>query len=207
METPQREKCSCEKTEGSIRKGILYGLLPHTFCILFIIFSILSITALSSLLKPFLLGKYSFLILAILSLVLATVSVVIYLKKNQALSWQGAKNKWKYLFTLYASVILVNFAMIYLVFPVLANTNIDKDGQQALVASQSYSLLILKVAIPCSGHAPLIIDELKKTNSVKDVKFRLPNYFDVYYDAKIISEEQILSLPIFKEFSAQKVVN
>jgi hypothetical protein len=207
METSDGQKCACEKKKSGISKGILYGLLPHTFCILFIIFSILSITTLSSLLKPFLSGRYSFLILVILSFFLATVSAIIYLKRGKLLSWHGAREKWKYLFSLYASVVLVNFAMIYLVFPALANTNFDKGGRQASVVSQSYSSLTLRVAIPCSGHALLIIDELKKANSVKDVKFRLPNYFDVYYDAKTISEEQILSLPIFKEFSAQKVVN
>ena len=152
-------------------------------------------------------GRYSFLILAVLSFSLATVSAIIYLRRSQSLSWQGAKNKWKYLSSLYISVILVNFVMIYLVFPALANTNLNKNNQQASVVTATYSLLTLKVLVPCSGHAPLIVDELEKANGVGDVKFRLPNYFDVYYDAKITSEEQILSLEIFKEFSAQKVVN
>lgn len=207
MENTPKDYCTCKKEKNGISRGILYGLLPHAFCILFIIFSVLGVTVLSSLIKPFLMGRYSFLILAVLSLFLATVSAIIYLIRNQSLSWQGVKNKWKYLFSLYASVVLVNFAMIYLVFPVLANTNFNKSSQQALVVSQSYSLLVLRVAIPCSGHAPLIINELKKTNGVKDVKFRLSNYFDVYYDSKTVNEEQVLSLPVFKEFSAQKVVN
>lgn len=207
MENPQKDDCACKKEKNGISRGILYGLLPHTFCILFIVFSVLGVTLLSSLIKPFLMGGYSFLILAVLSFSLATVSAIIYLKRNQSLSWQGAKNKWKYLSSLYISVILVNFAMIYLVFPALANTNLNKNSQQASVITANYSLLTLRVLVPCSGHAPLIIDELEKAEGVRDVKFRLPNYFDVYYDAKTINEEQVLSLEIFKEFSAQKVVN
>lgn len=207
MENPQKDDCACKKEKNGISRGILYGLLPHTFCILFIVFSVLGVTLFSSLIKPFLMGRYSFLILAALSLSLATVSAIIYLKRNQSLSWQGAKNKWKYLSSLYISVILVNFAMIYLVFPALANTNLNKNSQQASVITANYSLLTLRVLVPCSGHAPLIIDELEKAEGVRDVKFRLLNYFDVYYDAKIINEEQVLSLEIFKEFSAQKVVN
>lgn len=201
------ENCACEKRKSGIGKGILYGLIPHTFCILFIVFSVLSITTLSSILKPFLSGKYSFLILIILSLVLATLSAIIYLRKSRILSWQGIKNKWKYLLSLYGSVILVNLAMIYLVFPALANTSFKNSSLEASVVAQDNSSITLKVNIPCSGHAYLIIDELKKVNGIKDIKFRLPNFFDVYFDSKIINEEQVLSLQIFKEFPAQKVDN
>jgi len=207
MEIMHEQKCGCEKRKSGVSQGILCGLLPHTFCILFIIFSVLSITVLSSLLKPFLTSKYSFSILMILSLVLASISAIVYLRKIGALSWQGIKSKWKYFLSMYGSVLLVNLAMIYLIFPALANSGFDKGLSEASVVAQNYSLIVLKVDIPCSGHSYLIVDELKKVEGIKDIKFRLPNLFDVYFDSKIINEERILSLPIFKEFPVQKVVN
>jgi copper chaperone CopZ len=145
--------------------------------------------------------------LAILSIVLATISAIVYLKKSQALCLTGIKNKWKYLLSLYGSVVFVNLIMVYLIFPAFANTNFQGNALGASVMLRNYSTIALKVNIPCSGHAYLVIDELKNINGVKDVKFRSPNLFDVYFDSRIISQEQILSLPIFEDFSATKVGN
>ena len=64
------------------------------------------------------------------------------------------------------------------------------------------SAITLKVAIPCSGHASLIINELKKLQGVSNVEFRSPNYFDVRYDSTKVSKQEILSLNIFKQYKA-----
>jgi copper chaperone CopZ len=60
----------------------------------------------------------------------------------------------------------------------------------------------LGVDIPCSGHAPLISDELKKIDGVSSVQFSLPNVFDVKYDSSKASKQQILSLEVFKTYKA-----
>jgi hypothetical protein len=58
----------------------------------------------------------------------------------------------------------------------------------------------IEVQIPCSGHAPLIIDELKENGGVDIVKFRLPNIFEIKYDLGKTSPERITSLEIFKTY-------
>ena len=65
------------------------------------------------------------------------------------------------------------------------------------------NLLTIQVAIPCPGHASLIINELKKLNGVNNVDFRFPNYFDISYSPEKISKEEIISINIFKTYSAQ----
>jgi len=63
----------------------------------------------------------------------------------------------------------------------------------------------LQVNIPCPGHAPLIIGELKTIGGVKAVKFKFPNLFDVGYDPEKTSKEQILSLDVFGTYKATVV--
>lgn len=71
-------------------KGILYGLLPHTFCIAFVVASIIGATAATAFFKKFLLLPYFFEILVGLSLVFATLSAVFYLKRNSLFSVGGS---------------------------------------------------------------------------------------------------------------------
>jgi hypothetical protein len=66
----------------------------------------------------------------------------------------------------------------------------------------SISSIRLKVDIPCSGHAPLISQELKSINGVVGVQFSFPNIFDVKYDSTKTSKQQILSLDVFKTYKA-----
>ena len=73
------------------------------------------------------------------------------------------------------------------------------------VESQTSSKLSLNVNIPCSGHASLIIYDVKKLSGVSDVKFIGSNKFDVYYDPAKTSEQKILAMGIFKEYPAKKV--
>ena len=74
-------------------------------------------------------------------------------------------------------------------------------GKQASAAETGASLT-MEVQIPCSGHAPLIIGELKKLDGIGNVKFRTPNFFDINYNPQKTTPEKIASLEIFKEFKA-----
>jgi len=198
-----------KESEGkgkNILQGIAYGLIPHIGCIAFIIVSVLGATALMQFFKPILLNRYFFYILVLISVSFATISSAFYLKKNGILSSAGVKRKWKYLSTMYGSTIGINLLLFLVVFPLLANVTLSSPATGSLVsATGSTSSLKLQVDIPCSGHAPLITQELKTINGVTDVKFSLPNIFDVKYDSAKTSKSQILSLDVFKTYKATAI--
>jgi len=199
METKQDSCCvSPEKKQKGILSGIIYGLVPHTFCIAFILFSLIgSVTALA-IFKRFLVIPYFFTFLVIASFVMATVSAFIYLKKTDCLCFSGIKRKWKYLSILYSTMIMINLALFVFVFPALANINSNN-----VFNKEKYNAsLSMAVQIPCSGHASLIVDELKKNNGIGQVIFKMPNIFDVKYNVAEISPENIISIDIFKTYKA-----
>ena len=162
--------------------------------------------------RPFLLNPYFFHILIAISFVFATISAVIYLKKNTILSFRGIKRKWKYLLTLYGTTIGINLLLFMVIFPIAANLNsgaglgatiIDTFGSnREFQLSESRALTTLQVAIPCPGHASLIIGELKKISGVENVKFRFPNLFDVGYNFQKTTQGEILSLEVFNTYKA-----
>jgi copper chaperone CopZ len=202
----ENQSC-CQKSEQKENKGLLsgivYGLIPHTGCIAFIIASVLGVTAATELFKPLLLNPYFFYILIVLSFTFATISSAFYLRKNGLLSSLGIRRKWKYLSTMYGSTIGVNLLLFMLIFPLLANVSTAQPVTGNLIGSiSSLSSIRLGVDIPCSGHAPLISDELKKIDGVSSVQFSLPNVFDVKYDSSKASKQQILSLEVFKTYKA-----
>ena len=116
---------------------------------------------------------------------------------------------------LYGTTIGINLLLFMVVFPITANLNsgtsftvastaaIGGDEQSSLTGSSV--LITLKVEIPCSGHAPLIIGELKKINGVENVRFRFPNLFDVNYDSQKTTKEEILPLEVFNTYKATVV--
>jgi len=179
------------------KQGIFYGLLPHTFCIGFVVFSVIGATTATALFKNFLLIPYFFHLLVVLSFIFATISALIYLKKNDCLCVSGAKSKWKYLSILYSTTILINLFVFFVVFPALANA-----GPINISPTDQLSALSIKVDIPCSGHAPLIIDELKNDDGIGAVKFNMPNNFEIKYNSQKTSPEKIISLDIFKTYKA-----
>ena len=73
------------------------------------------------------------------------------------------------------------------------------------VVGQATNSLAIKVDIPCSGHAPLIIDELKKLNGVDSIGYTPLNTFTVNYNSQLTNEAAILSLEIFKTYKATKI--
>lgn len=199
----------CEPVDYSGAKkgfwpGLFMGLLPHSACLLFIIFTILGTTALSAFFRPLLANKLSFYILIIFSLVLTTIAALIYLRRSGALSKSGLKRKWKYLLTLYGVTIVVNLTLMLIIFPALANWRVGPSSSASLAeAVKNSSQFALKVDIPCAGHSFLIIQELKKITGVDEAIFRAPDIFDVYYDASKTSPESIILDDIFQEFPAK----
>ncbi len=190
--------CNQNKKENSALEGILYGILPHGFCIGFIVFSILGVTSLTAVFKNLLIIPYSFQILIALSFIMATISAIFYLKKCNCLQKKGIQNKWKYLTILYGSTILINVFMFSYVFPVMANINsenIDNIDQ--------FPKLSISVDIPCTGHASLIMDELKKDQGIKNIIFKSPNIFEINYDSGQTSPQKIASIEIFKIYKVE----
>lgn len=198
----QKEMVCCKETNYKKNKGalsgILYGLIPHAFCIAFILLSVIGAVTAAAFLKKILITPYFFQFLIFISLLLATISSAIYLRKTGCSCFSDIKKRWKYIITLYSTTILVNLLMLFVVFPALANINSGIIDQEKYQANLSIS-----VQIPCSGHAPLIIDELKKETGVGSVKFRTPNSFEIQYNPDEISREKIISLGIFKTFKAE----
>ncbi len=201
----------------SIKQGIIYGLIPHIGCIMFIIGSILGVTVLTQLFKPLLLNRYFFHILIGISFLFATISSIIYLKKQGFIGYsknkgggseisfslpQIIRRKWKYLSTMYGSTIGVNLLLFFVVFPLLANVSLFAPSVTGAAVEVGTSSIRLQVDIPCSGHASLISGELKTIDGVTGVKFSLPNIFDVRYDPAKTSEQQILALDVFKTYKA-----
>lgn len=178
--------------------GLVYGLIPHTGCILFIIGAVLGATILMQFFKPVLMNRYIFHYLILISVGFATLSSLIYLRKNGFLSKEGIKKKKGYLGIMYGSTIGINLVLFFFIFPLLANI-----GSVSAAEAGDASLLEISVDIPCPGHAPLISNELKTIEGVKGSEFSFPNDFKVYYDAGQTSKEEILSLEVFEEYPAE----
>lgn len=191
------------KQKNGIAQGVFYALVPHTMCIAFLIGSIFGVTLLMQFFKPLLMNRYFFYILIAISFAFATLSALLYLRKNGLLSALGAKKKWKYLTGMYGSTIGINLALFLLIFPMLANASPSNITGLALGEQAPYiSVLKLGVDIPCSGHAPLITNELKTISGVLGVQFSFPNNFDVTYDNTKTTKEEMLALDVFREYPA-----
>ncbi len=201
------QKSSHPGKKGFLR-GIIFGLIPHTFCILFVVFTLLGSILGASIAKKFLIIPHFFLYLVIFSFLLASLSAFFYLRNNRCCNARGIKNNWKYLSILYGTTIFVNIAFVFYIFPAITSKTTDTKDQmiKALSGNDSYMLISMEVEIPCSGHAPLIIDELKKTSGVISVSYEPQNFFSVQYDSKLVSENDIFSLEIFKTYKANKTI-
>jgi len=201
---PQKNHCCSigeNKKNRGILSGIMFGLLPHAFCLAFALFSIIGAVTASAFLKRFLLIPNFFLLLTAVSFILATISAVVYLRKSGRLSVSGLKNRWRYILAVYVSTILVNLMIFFVVFPALANMDFSRSPKVQGQA-ENLSELAINVQIPCSGHAPLIIDEIKKNCDVQSVKFLMPNIFYIKYDPNKITPEKVISLEVFKTYKA-----
>jgi hypothetical protein len=193
------------KRTGVIQ-GLIYGLVPHTFCILFVVLSVVGATAATRLIKGLLYLPYFFQIIIGLALFFATLSAAFYLRRNGLLSWEGIKFKRKYLVTMYTTTLAVNLLFFYVIFPAVANLNsstVSAAGVGArVVAIENTATVTLAVQIPCSGHAPLVIGELKAFDGIVSTTYRSPNLFQVVYDPARITVGGILAQPVFDSFPA-----
>ncbi len=194
--------CKPVKKRKGIFAGIISGILPHSFCIAFVLFTIIGSTTATTFLKPLMLNSYFFYILVALSFIFATISAIIYLKRNQLLSLEGIKRKKGYLTILYGTTIGINILFFMVIFPLLANVSATGN---AISSDSATADLSIKVAIPCPGHAPLITGELNTIKGVQSVRFGLPNKFYIAYNPQETSENDILSLEIFKTYKATKI--
>lgn len=196
------------KESKGILQGIIYGLIPHTACIAFIIASIFSATALMQFFRPFLVNKLFFPALIIISLLFATVSSILYLRRNGLNLSQGIRRKWKYLSLMYGLTIGINLLFFIGIFPILVNASLSNTMNPTGAAVSSFNTfetLKLKVDIPCSGHAALITSEVKSLTGIANIKFKFPDVFEISYAPSQVTKEQILSLNIFKEYPATLV--
>jgi hypothetical protein len=194
----------CTNDNPSIQKkgfwqGLMYGILPHSFCIGFVVFSAIGAVTITTIFKKVMLVPYFLHILVLLSLVMATLSAVLYLRRCRCFNRQGIKSKWRYLTILYGTTILINFLMFFYVLPAMANIGFVDNN----VESSLFSSLSLRADIPCVGHAPLVIDELTNKKGITNVKFEPPNIFNIKYDHNQISPDEIMSTDILKIFKAR----
>ncbi|MCL5018448.1 MAG: heavy-metal-associated domain-containing protein [Candidatus Pacearchaeota archaeon] len=197
MENELPDCCKKKENDGKVAKGIFYGIIPHIGCILFVIASILGSTVLMQFFKPLLMDKNIFYYMIAISLGFATLSSVLYLRKNKMLSLEGVKKKKKYLMTMYGLTVGINLLFFFFIFPLTANIGVTGE------VITGNSLLKISVAIPCSGHASLISGELKSLEGVSSVEFSLPNKFAVNYDSARVSKGEILALEVFKKYPAK----
>lgn len=209
------------ETKNTLLKGITYGLVPHIGCIGFVVASILGVTVAAELFKPLLMSAWFFYALIILSILFATASSVIYLMKNELLSLKGIKKKKVYLATMYGSTIGISLLFLFVVFPMLVSVSYGNEVQStpnlasgATIAApqtldttttpENVKTFKMSVQIPCGGHAPLIISEVRKVSGVVSIKNNGGwNVFEVNYDADKTSQEQILGIQVFKSYPAK----
>lgn len=189
------------KVKNEIRSGILFSLIPHSFCVALVIFSIVGSVGLTSFLKKILVIPYFFSFLIIFSAILATISALFYLKKTGNLSLSGIKNKWKYLTTLYGTMLVVNVLVFFVIFPITTNWSAKKNIDEQIYSEK----LSLRVDIPCSGHAPIVTYELEQDEGIGNIIFKNPNTFNIKYNPDVTSPEKIKSLEIFKTFKLKNI--
>ena len=190
-----------KKEDKGFMKNVFYALVPHTGCFAFLAVTVLGITGAAVFLRPLLMNAYFFYLLILFSFVMTTVSIALYLKRNDILSMSGVRRKAGYIATMYGITIGVNVLLFFVIFPYTANLGSGPTGL-ALAQEQGYSSLTMSVNIPCPGHAPLISGDLKSIEGVEVVRFSLPNNFEVYYDRSKTSKQEILNLEIFETYPA-----
>lgn len=196
--------------------GLAYGILPHTFCILFIVLSVVGATAATSMVKRVLYLPFLLPLLVGVSLLFATASALVYLRRNGLLSVRGAVARWRYLAILYGTTIAVNLLMFTVILPAAARVDVraagpapsgyaeqTQDGPVALAESNAEAATVrLRVAIPCPGHAPLIVDEVESLDGVLAVRYLGGSDFAVKYDPAKLTVDDILALEVFQYFRA-----
>ena len=148
--------------------GIVYGLLPHTFCILFVVFAVIGTTAGSAFLKKFFIIPHFFQILVGLSLIFAAISATIYLRRSHNFSLAGMQQKWRYLTILFVTTISINLLFFYVIFPAAGNIGVKSPAAQVASANiqTENGVQIVRMTQTGRGYTPNVIT-LKKGVPVK----------------------------------------
>ncbi len=199
-----------EKSRGGFLNGVLFGLTAHSFCIFFIILTALGASTLTSIIRPLFMSRYFFHALVLMAIVFATLSAIIYLKKNNLLSLSGIKEKRNYLLILYSTTIAINLLLFIIIFPIAANVSGGASLKEAIsssfiesnasLLSDNEDFLVLQTDIPCSGHAYLIFVDLDGFPGVSNVNFRFPDIFEITYNKEMTTTEEILAVGVFQEY-------
>jgi len=128
-----------QKENMGVISGIIYGIIPHIFCIAFIIFSVIGAVGATAIFQKIMIISYFLEILVALSFIMATISAIIYLKRNDCLCKKGIKSKWKYLTLLYGITIFVNMLMFYFIIPTATNAITNKQsGNNPAIENNKY---------------------------------------------------------------------
>lgn len=200
----QKQKICCNKNKNSqgLGAGLLWGIFPHSFCLMAIFFSTIGAITLNTFFKKILLINHFFEFLISISLLLATLTCVIYLKKNQCFCRSKIKSKWRYILTVYSTTILTNLLFFFIVLPILVNAQ-NSQNPKILNTETNLSQLSLEIQLPCTGHATLISDEIKQNFQIENITFNEPNVFSIIYDPTKTSPDKILESKIFQTYPAK----
>ncbi len=101
-------------------------------------------------------------------------------------------------------ILIIAIVLLILSVLVAAEVFVSKNSD-AVKTTTASSSMTLNVAIPCPGHASLIKSELEKLDGVTSINYTPTTTFVVNFDSTKISEQDILSLDIFKEYPAVKI--
>jgi copper chaperone CopZ len=197
--------CQPKKGDGKgkgVGQGILFGLVPHIGCIAFVIASVFGLTVVASVFRPLLMKSYFFYGMIVLSLIFASFSAFLYLRRQGGI--KTAKDHKGYLTILYGSTIAISALLYFVVFPLVASATLAGAAVNVPVGTNLNGLqtITVKVGIPCEGHAPLIVDEVKKVAGVAKVEYIPTSTFKVYYDPSKTDKDKILGINIFKDYKA-----
>lgn len=148
--------------------GVLYGIIPHIFCILFVVFSVVGATSGALFLRRFMVIPHFFQILMALSLFFATLTAIFYLKRNDLLTTNGIKKSWKYLTILFVTTIGINLILFYLVIPAVGNIRSNGATSQPIssTVTMENGVQIVRMTQTGRGYSPNQFT-IKKNLSVK----------------------------------------
>lgn len=208
MENKKQTCCSSHerkdivKTNGIVR-GLFIGFLPHIPCLAFFVFSVIGAVAAAAFFRDILFLPHFFSFLIAVSVILSVFSSIGYLWKKECLCIDGMRREWKYLAVLFGTTIAANIFFFSVAFPVIAErSSREQFGRESFAAQENLNLstITLTVNIPCSGHAPLIIDEMKKNVGIVSVRFIAPNRFIAEFDSEKTNPEEIQKMDVFRAF-------
>lgn len=146
MTINQLPDCCQPKSDINNSKGVSWGfvsgIIPHSFCILMIILSVIGATTGQAFFGKILATNYFFPLMIGVSFVFATISAIFYLKKIGRLNTNGIVQKKQYLMMLFSITIIVNLLMGYVIIPSIGRISNKTSKNQGSVAIQDNQQII-----------------------------------------------------------------